>query len=115
MRPLRVLPARLPHLSVLGPGNGLAPRANLPDEGPHRGSDSTVGGRETLRPLPRLPGVRHRLPFGREVRSAHRADAGGGRRARAPPPPRTASAHVHFRDFSLSAEAPGAGGASMAV
>ena len=92
MRPLRLLPAHVPDVRALERGDGLAARAHLPDGGPNRRDDATVADRRSpLRPLPRLHGVRDRLPVGRQVRPADRAHA-GARRADDPAPARRASA-----------------------
>src|SRR5262245_46072220 len=75
MRALRLLSARMPHLPVLGPGDGHAARAHLPDEGSLRRPPAAVGhSGAALRSLPGLPGLRERLPIGREIRRADRAD-----------------------------------------
>src|SRR5262249_9568978 len=88
VRPLRLLPARLPDVPVVGRGDGLAARAHLPHEVAGRGQGAPVRRRRApLRPLSRLHGLRHRLPVGRRLRRAHRANPRRGR-AWAPPPAR---------------------------
>ena len=74
LRALRLLPADVPELRGVRGGDGLAARADRAD------ADRPRGGREVsprddhaLRPLPRLHGVRDRLPVGRAVRPADRA------------------------------------------
>ena len=82
VRALRLLPAVVPDLRAVGRRNGLASRPHLPDEGgarrPHR-DDAVL--RRTLRRLSRLHGLRHVVPVGRAVRSAHRGDARSDRTA----------------------------------
>ena len=79
LRPLRLLPADLPDLRPLRGGDGLPARAHLPHEqGPQRGAHERRDG-PSLRPLPRVHGLRHGLPLGRAVRQAHRGDARAGR------------------------------------
>ena len=76
LRPLRLLPADVPDLHALARGDGLAARADPPDGRPRRRHDRAHRhGRRALRPLPRLHGVRARVPVGRQVRPADRADA----------------------------------------
>ena len=77
LRALRLLPADLPDLRAVGRGDGLAARADRADARRARGGRAAVArdGR-ALRPLPRLHGLRDRLPVGRAVRPADR-----GRRA----------------------------------
>ena len=73
VRSLRLLPADLPDLAALGRGDGHAARADLPDGGARRREDGALAaGDSALRPLPRLHGVRHLVPVGREVRPPHR-------------------------------------------
>ena len=65
-----------PTYAALGRGDGLAARAHLPDEGgPRRAHGDDAGVRRALRRVPRLHGVRDRLPVRRAVRAAHRSDA----------------------------------------
>src|SRR5262249_59048917 len=83
LRPLRLLPARVPDVGLVGRGDGLASRTHRPDARPRGGPDRLVrAGGEALRPLPRLPRVRDRVSLGRPLRRPHRADAP---RTRAPP------------------------------
>src|SRR5687768_923978 len=115
MRPLRLLPARLPHLSELGSGDGLAARPHLPDEGLPRGARLTLGGRGAHRPLPGLSRLRHGLPVGREIRPADRADA---RRARTDAPAivfGSAAARADLRRVPLPRAAACAGAARLVV
>ena len=84
LRALRLLPADLPDLRAVGRGDGLAARPDLPDEGGPRGrADDRLDGL-ALRRLPRLHGLRDRVPVGRAVRHPDRADPRPGR---APPRP----------------------------
>ena len=84
LRALRVLPADLPDVRAVGRGDGLPARTDLPDEGGSRGRADVRRDGVALGRLPRLHGLRDRLPLGRAVRHAHRADPGAGR---APPRP----------------------------
>ena len=78
LRPLRVLPAHVPDLPALGRGDGLAARAHRP-HGRAREHGHALGRHDhPLRPLPRVHGLRDRLPVGRPVRQAHHHDAGPG-------------------------------------
>ena len=83
VRPLRLLPADLPELPAARSGDGFAARPHLPDAGGRRRPHgrSSAGVRRALRHLPRLHGVRDRVPVGRAVRAAHRGDARGDRAA----------------------------------
>ena len=63
-----------PTYVAVGRGDGLPARADLPDErGPAGRADDARDG-AALRRLPRLHGLRDRLPLGRAVRQAHRGD-----------------------------------------
>ena len=76
LRPLRLLPADVPDVLALARGDGLAARPHLPDGRARRRVDlAERHRRRALRPLPRLHGVRHRVPVRRAVRPADRADA----------------------------------------
>ena len=76
LRPLRLLPAGVPDVLALARGDGLAARADPSDAGARRRDDRAHRhGRRALRPLPRLHGLRARVPVGRQVRPADRADA----------------------------------------
>src|SRR5438132_250401 len=82
MRALRLLPARVPDLPVMAARDGYTARPHLPDEGAVRRQALDVEhGGAALRSLPRLPGVRQRVPVRRAVRRADRADARRGRAA----------------------------------
>ena len=85
LRALRLLPADVPELPRLRGGDGLAARADRADARRPRGGrrDLRRDG-HALRPLPRLHGVRDRLPVGRPVRPADRADAAADRAPRRP-------------------------------
>ena len=75
VRPLRLLPADVPDLPPLERGDGLAPRPDPADGGEPRRHDLAQRDRHrALRPLPRLHGLRHGLPVGRQVRPADRGD-----------------------------------------
>ena len=79
LRALRVLPAHVPDVRALGRGDGLPARPHLPDEGGPRGrADDRLDGL-ALRRLPRLHGLRDRVPVRRAVRHPDRADPGPGR------------------------------------
>ena len=73
LRALRLLPAHLPDVPALGRGDGLAARAHRADEAGPRGDLRPA--RRAHRQLPRLHGVRDRLPVGRAVRQADRGHA----------------------------------------
>src|SRR5262245_12634169 len=76
MRPLWILPPDLPELRAPRPGDGLAARPHLPDARRRRRADlDVVLFRESLRHVPRLHGLRDRVPLGRPLRAARRADA----------------------------------------
>src|SRR5262249_34319560 len=109
LRPLRLLPADLSDLrAALAAGDGLAARADLVDERPRRGHARTHGhGRRALRPLPRVHGLRHLLPFRRAVRPADRADAGSDRGATRPCARRLAPASARLLGLSTPAAAAG--------
>src|SRR3954464_14254242 len=82
MRTLWLLSAGVPDLPVVAAGDGYPARPHLSDEGTVGGQTRDVEhGGAALRSLPRLPGVCQRLPLGREVRRADRADARRGRAA----------------------------------
>ena len=80
LRPLRLLPARLPDLRPLGRRDGLAPR-------PHLHDGQSRPGRSPARPelphphgpVPRLHGLHDRLPLRRPVQQAHRRHPRAGR------------------------------------
>ena len=74
LRALRLLPADLPDLRPVGRGDGLAARPHLPDEGALEGEPLDDSDRAALRRVPRLHGLRDRLPVGRAVRQADRGD-----------------------------------------
>ena len=76
VRPLRLLPPDLPDLSPLERGDGLAARPDPADRGePRRHAHAQPDRDRALRRLPRMHGVRHRLPLGRPVRPPDRVDA----------------------------------------
>ena len=77
LRPLRLLPADLPHLRALGRGDGLAARAHRAHEAGAR-RDLRAADRAP-RQLPRLHGLRHGLPVGGAVRQAARGRPRAGR------------------------------------
>ena len=62
LRALRLLPADLPDLRAVGRGDGLPARADLPDEGGPRGRADERRDGVALGRLPRLHGLRDRLP-----------------------------------------------------
>ena len=76
---LRLLPADLPDVRAARPdGGGLAARPHLAHEGAgRRDDDGQLHCRRAHRPLPRLHGVRDRVPVRRPLRPADRADARG--------------------------------------
>src|SRR6185436_4877245 len=78
LRPLRVLPAHLPDLCALGRGDGLASRPHLPDETGPRGRADDARDGAAHRQVPRLHGLRDRLPVRGAVRQADRGYAGPG-------------------------------------
>src|SRR5581483_4651347 len=85
LRALRLLPADLPDLRGDGARDGLAPRPDLPDEGPRRRAPGPRRRRATPPlALPRLPGVRDGLPGRRPVRRPGGGGEGGDRAAPAP-------------------------------
>ena len=80
LRALRLLPADVPDLRRLRGRDGLAARAHPADaDRPRGGRDDLARDGHPLRPLPRLHGVRDRLPVGRAVRQADRAGAAADR------------------------------------
>ena len=92
LRALRLLPADLPDLRALERGDGLAARPDLPHGGPPRRHDrAQPHGRRALRPLPRLHGVRDRMPLGVQYDPADRGDARRRRGASTRAIPATAS------------------------
>ena len=69
-----------PTYVAVAAGDGLSARADLPDERARRRDGRAHGhGRRALRPLPRLHGLRHVVPVGRQVRPADRADTAADR------------------------------------
>ena len=83
LRALRVLPADVPELRGVRGGDGLAARADRADaDRPRGGQRGLAGDDHAPRPLPRLHGVRDRLPVGRPVRPADRAGAAADRAPR---------------------------------
>ena len=85
MRALRLLPAGVPHLQGARRGDGLAARPHRADEGSARRRVAAGGRRPASRSVPRVPGLRNRLPVGRALPRSHHADAdpAGARPARA--------------------------------
>ena len=102
LRPLRLLPDHLPDLRALGRGDGLAPRPDRADAGRARGGQRAVGrAGHPHRPLPRLHGLRHRLPVGRPVRQADRGHPRPGRAQHRPrPAPSASSGALLFAVFT---------------
>ena len=82
LRALRLLPAHLPDLRALGRGDGLAARADSADEGRPRGDRPAP---DPPRPLPRLHGVRDRVPVRGAVRQADRGRPPAARAQRGAP------------------------------
>ena len=77
LRALRLLPADVPELRGLRGRDGLAARAHPADaDRPRGGRADLARDGHALRPLPRLHGVRDRLPVGRPVRQADRGACG---------------------------------------
>src|SRR5688572_26473387 len=84
MRALRLLPAGVPHVSVMGARDGFAARAHLLDEGAVGRARSALGDlSQTFRSLPRLPGMCDGLPLRSQIRPIDRTDP---RRGGAAPP-----------------------------
>ena len=108
LRPLRLLPADLPDLRDDGRGDGLAARSHLPDEGGARGQDGGRAGAALPRQLPRLPGLRDRLPFGGPLRRPdHRRSAAAPSRSEsARPPSACAASWRSARSPTAAASAP---------
>ncbi len=80
MRPLRLLPPRLPHLRALGRRDGLAARTHLAHaQSRNRRSSARQHLPAAHRPLPRLHGLHDRLPVRRRVQQAHRRHTRPGR------------------------------------
>ena len=110
LRALRLLPAHLSHVRAVGRGDGLAARAHRPDQA---GAGGAVGAdRRSPRQLPRLHGLRDRLP----VRGALRQAAGGrpsaGGAQRRAPGGRARAPAAHLR--AVHAARPAAPGRSRA-
>ena len=83
LRALRLLPADVPELRGLRGRDGLAARADRADaRRPRGGQRGLAGDDHAPRPLPRLHGVRDRVPVGRPVRPADRARAAADRAPR---------------------------------
>src|SRR5215212_3370096 len=91
LRALRLLPADVPELRRLRGGDGLPAGPDRADARRQRGGLEAVGrAARPPRPLPRLHGLRDRLPVRRPVRQADRAGPAAGRAQRAAPSPRAA-------------------------
>ena len=115
LRPLRLLPADVPDLPALERGDGLAARPDPADGVAPRRHDLAQPDRDrALRPLPRLHGLRDRLPLGRAVREADRGDARDDRDRDAPPVRRPVRARRALQAAPLPA-ADGPGAASRAA
>ncbi len=98
LRPLRLLPADVPHLRALARGDGLAARPDLADEGDaRRHARAEPDGRRAFRPLPRLHGLPDLVPLGRAVRPADRAGARARREGGAAPGRRSAPSLARLR------------------
>ena len=123
LRALRVLPADVPELRGVRGGDGLAARADRADaDRPRGGQRGLAGDDHAPRPLPRLHGVRDRVPVGRAVRPADRARAAADRAPRPAPgasalpagdlravhPPGRLRAAVPFVAPAAALQAPGA-------
>src|SRR5437879_4048559 len=96
---LRVLSAGVPYLCFMGPGNGFAARADLPDEDSERGR----GGNECklgkpLRQLPGLHGLHDGVPFGRGLRKTHRGHTRANRTKDGALAGRKTPSTIHVRD-----------------
>ena len=92
LRALRLLPADVPELLDLRGRDGLAARPHRAHARRQRGGLGGVGrDARAPRPLPRLHGLRDRLPVGRPVRQADRAGAPADRAQRAAPAARAAA------------------------
>src|SRR3954447_1760687 len=88
LRALRLLPADVPDLRAVGRGDGLAARAHPAHaRRPRGGTRARAGAGRRVGQLPRLHGVRDRVPERCAVRQAHRGHAcAGGAPLRAPAP-----------------------------
>src|SRR3954447_2061871 len=88
LRALRLLPADVPDLCAVGRGDGLAARAHPAHaRRPRGGTRARAGAGRRVGQLPRLHGVRDRVPERCAVRQAHRGHAcAGGAPLRAPAP-----------------------------
>src|SRR5262249_57428115 len=79
-RALRLRSADVSDLRAVERGDGLAAGAHLPDErSPRRPDGDDAGVRPPLRCVPRLHGLRDRVPLRRTVRAAHRGDTRSNR------------------------------------
>ena len=126
LRALRLLPAGVPDVRVVGRRDGLAARPHRPDEGRRRrDARARRDGGRALRRVPGLHGVRPCVPVGRSLRpadrtrrgrgsSAYRAHAGRPRVPRADLralPVSAAAARAVVRALRLRAQRPATAGA----
>ena len=109
---LRLLPADVPDVRAARPDGGRLPaRPDLAHEGARRrDDDGQLRRRRAHRPLPRLHGVRDRVPVGRSLRPADRADARGRRGAVRAAGRRLAAAHARLLGLPAPAAAAGCAG-----
>ena len=113
---MRLLSAHLPDVAALGRGDGLAAWTHRADAAGDRWRNrADAAGARPLRRLPRLYGLRHRLPFRRALRPVDRGDPPPDRTQRAAPAERPHLPRAHLRALPPSpADAP-ATAAALAV
>ena len=107
LRALRVLPAGVPDVRLVGRGDGLAARAHRLDEGRRATAIIPLDARRRRahRRVSGLHGVRHGVPVGRALRPADRGDARAGRRRVAARAWRPRVPRARLRAVSVSAPA----------